>query len=183
MSRKRNRQWLMGAVLAVLSVLVWWVYLYAPLQESISEAKDEYALKLEKKIRVEKKIKELERTHSENMIQETEVQGFANLMIPGKNLEELNAVIQQKIQSFMDRKSIPLQKYQVLSPGRWMDYDMGVLEFTITTNHHGVASLLKYLEELKQLVRIGQMNINYSRSRENSLHITFRLETLFVDKD
>jgi len=183
MSKKRNRQWLMGAALAILTVLVWWVYFYSPLQANLSETKDEYALKLEKKLRVKKKIRELETIHSDNMIQETEVQGFATLMIPGKNIEELNAVIQQKMQNFMDKNSIPLLKYQVLEPGRWMDYDMGVLEFTITTNHHGLASLLKYLEELKQLVRIGQMNINYSRSRENNLHITFRLETLFVDKD
>lgn len=183
MSKKRNRQWLMGAALSILVVLVWWVYFYSPLQENISEAKDEYALKLEKKLRVKKKIKELEAVHSENMIQETEVQGFASLMIPGKNLEELNAVIQQNIQNFMDKNGIPLKKYQVLSSGRWMDYDMGILEFTITTNHHGLASLLKYLEEQKQLLRVGQMNINYSRSRENNLHVTFRLETLFVDKD
>lgn len=183
MSKKRNRQWLMGAVLTLLIVLVWWVYFYSPLQEGISESKDEYALKLEKKLRVKKKIKELETIHSENMIQETEVQGFATLMIPGKNIEELNAVIQQQMQTFMDKNSISLQKYQVLGTGRWMDYDMGVLEFSITTNHNGLATLLKYLEELKQLVRIGQMNINYSRSREKNLHITFRLETLFVDKD
>ncbi|MBF0467794.1 MAG: hypothetical protein HQK61_02760 [Desulfamplus sp.] len=183
MSKKRNRQWIMGALLAILTTLVWWVYFYSPLQDSISEAKAEYALKLEKKLRVKKKIKELEAIHSENMIQETDVQGFANLMIPGKNLEEMNAVIQQKMQGYMDKNNIPLQKYQVSSPGRWMDYDVGVLEFTVTTNHNGLASLLKYLEELKQLVRIGQLNINYSRSRENNLHITFRLETLFVDKD
>jgi len=183
MSKKRNRQWLMGITLIILTVLVWWVYFYSPLQESIVEAKDEYALKLEKKMRVKKNIKELEKIHSENMIQETEVQSFANLMVPGKNLEELNAVIQQKMQSFLDKNSIPLQKYQVLGSGKWKDYDMGVLEFTVTTNHQGLATLLKYLEELKQLVRIGQMNINYSRSRENNLHINLRLETLFVDKD
>ncbi|MBF0302078.1 MAG: hypothetical protein HQK73_03490 [Desulfamplus sp.] len=183
MSNKRNRQWLMGGILTILVILVWWVYFYSPLQESIAEAKDEYSLKLEKKMRVKKQINELEKIHSENMIQETDLQGFANLMIPGKNLEELNAVIQQNMQKFMDTNSIPLQKYQVLGPGKWMDYDMGVLEFTVTTNHQGLASLLKYLEELKQLVRIGQMNINYSRSRANNLHITFRLETLFVDKD
>ncbi|MBF0257891.1 MAG: hypothetical protein HQK62_03465 [Desulfamplus sp.] len=183
MSKKRNRQWFMGALLAILTTLVWWVYFYSPLQDSITEANAEYTLKLEKKLRVKKKIKELEAIHSENMIQETEVQGFANLMIPGKNLEEMNAVIQQKMQNFMDKNSIPLQKYLVSGPGRWMDYDVGVLEFTVTTNHNGLASLLRYLEELKQLVRIGQLNINYSRSRENNLHITFRLETLFVDKD
>lgn len=183
MSKKRNRQWLMGGLLTILTVLVWWSYFYSPLQESIAEAKDEYALKLEKKMRLKKQIKELERLHAENMIQEADLQGFANLMIPGKNLEELNAVIQQNMQKFMDKSGIPLQKYQVLGPGRWLDYDVGVLEFTVTTNHKGLASLLEYLEELKQLVRIGQMNINYSRSRANNLYITFRLETLFVDKD
>ncbi len=183
MSKKRNRQWLMGAALAILVVMVWWVYFYSPLQAGIYEAKDKYALKLEKKMRLKRQINELEKIHSENMIQETEVQGFANLMVPGKNLEELNAVIQQKIQSFIDKNSISLQKYQVLGPGKWMDYDMGVLEFTVTTNHQGLAALLKYLEELKQLVRVGQININYSRSMSNSLHVSFRLETLFVDKD
>ncbi|MBF0203693.1 MAG: hypothetical protein HQK67_05105 [Desulfamplus sp.] len=183
MSKKRNRQWLMGALLAILIILVWWVYFYSPLQTEIYEAKEKYALKLEKKLKVKKSIKELESIHSENMIQETDVQGFADLIIPGKNLEELNAVIQQKMQNFMDKNNIHLQKYQVLGPGKWMDYDIGILEFTITTNHNGLAVLLKYLEDLKQLVRIGQMNINYSRSRENNLHSTFRLETLFVDKD
>ncbi len=183
MSKKRNRQWFMGAIVTVLTILVWWVYFYSPLQESIVESKDEYELKLEKKMRVKKQINELEKIHSENMIQETDLQDFANLMIPGKNLEELNAVIQQNMQKFMDKNSISLQKYQVLGPGKWMDYDIGVLEFTVTTNHQGVASLLKYLEELKQLVRIGQMNINYSRRKENNLYVTFRLETLFVDKD
>ncbi|MBF0573792.1 MAG: hypothetical protein HQK69_08535 [Desulfamplus sp.] len=183
MSKKRNRQWLMGITLIILIVLVWWVYFYSPLQESIVEAKDEHALKLEKKMRVKKNIKELEKIHSENMIQETEIQSFANLMVPGKNLEELNAVIQQKMQSFFDKNSISLQKYQVLGAGKWKDYDIGILEFTVTTNHQGLATLLQYIEELKLLVRIGQMNINYSRSKENNLHINLRLETLFVDKD
>ncbi|MBF0242150.1 MAG: hypothetical protein HQK64_06670 [Desulfamplus sp.] len=183
MVKKRDRQWIMGAVLTILTILVWWVYFYAPLKDSISEAQDDYAIKIEKKSRVKKQIQELDKIHAENMIQDAEVQDLAKLMIQGKNLEEINAVIQQKMQGFMDKNGIPLQKYQVLSPGRWLDYDIGVLEFTVTTNHEGLAALLQYFEELKQLVRVGQMNINYSRSRANNLHITFRLEALFVDKD
>lgn len=183
MKNKRNRQWLLGALMAMFSCLVWWINYYSPLMTQTAEAESEYQMLVKKKVKIKKKIAELETEHAENMIQDTEVESFAKYLISGKDLEELNAVIQQKIQGFMEQKKIPLLKYQVLNAGKWRDYDMGVLEFTVKTKHQGLADILSYLENLQQLVRFGRLNINYNKSGSNNLHITFRLETLFVDKD
>ncbi|MBF0202214.1 MAG: hypothetical protein HQK66_13060 [Desulfamplus sp.] len=182
MKKRANRQWLMGLVAALLITLVWWMYIYDPARMEIEQAGDEYALEMKRKVKIQEKIKELEDGHSDNMIQDAEVDKFASLMVSGRNLEELNASIQQQIQRFMDQNNITLQKYQVLNSTRWMDYDTGVLEFTVRTNHRGIAMLLKYLEELNQLVRIGRLNINYSKARQYNLNVTFRIETLFVSQ-
>ena len=186
MANKRNRQWVLGTLVVVLTVMVWWINYYSPLLTRTSDMEAEYSLLIDKKMRIKKKIAELEKKYAENMIYDAEVESFAKYMISGKDLEELNAVIQQKIQVFMEEKEIPLSKYQVLKPGKWRDYDIGILEFTVKTTHQGIADLLIYLENLQQLVRIGRLNINYNRSGSkssgNNLRITFRLETLFVDK-
>lgn len=183
MKNKKNRQWVLGALVALLTGLVWWINYYSPLMTEISDSEAEYQLLTDKKKRIQKKIAELEKEHTENMIHDTEVENFAKYMISGKDLEEVNAIIQQKIQVFMEKQGIPLLKYQVLRSAKWRGYDMGVLEFTVKTTHQGLADFLNYLETLQQLVRIARLNINYRKSSDNNLNITFRLETLFVDKD
>ncbi|SLM30373.1 hypothetical protein MTBBW1_2200027 [Desulfamplus magnetovallimortis] len=183
MKNRRNRQWFMGGLLALLVIIVWWVYLFDPVVLEIEQAEDEYAIQLNKKMKVKEKIRELEKLHAENMIQDNEVENFAELMVSGENLEEINAVVQQKIQNVTGENNISLQKYQVLRSTKWQDYDMGVLEFTVKTDHKGIATLLKFLEDFRQLVRIGRVSINYRKSREDNLNMTFRVETLFVDKD
>lgn len=182
MRRKRNRQWLLGAILMGLTVWVWWSYLYAPLDGEIRQAEERYAFELKKKMNIKEKLHDLSSRAAENPKEDEGIELFSDFMGGGDNLEEFNAVIQQEVQRFMDENGIVLQKYRVLRSTRWRTYDLGVLEFTIQTNHRGLAALLKFLEELPHLVRVGRVNINYRRSRDHQLNMTFRLETLFVAK-
>jgi len=177
---KRNKQWLAGGIISVLLCMVWWVYFYSPAQARIDLAEEQYSSYLGKKMALKKKIKSLTEKQSQHMIKEGEMRDFENLLISGNNIEEVNATVQQSIQSFLRKNDITLKTYRVLRAGKWLDYDMGRLQFSIKTNNGGIASLLKYIEEMKKLVRIEKLNINYTKSRNYNLHVSFSLETLFV---
>ncbi len=181
MKNKRNRQWLMGGILSILIILLWWVYLYSPAQAKIADIKDQQSIYIDKRKKVVKKIDELNKTHSDNMIQDNEMNDFANLIINGKNLEEVNSAIQIKIQNFIEKNDILLNKYQVLKSGKWKGYSIGKLQFSLRTYHKGLSDLLKFIEDMKKLVRIERMNLNYRKSKNFKLNVDLRLETLFVD--
>ncbi|MEA2059174.1 MAG: GspMb/PilO family protein [Thermodesulfobacteriota bacterium] len=182
MISKRNKQWIAGGTITLLLVLVWWVNFYSPARAGIRDAQEKRDIYLGKKQLLEKKIEKLMEKQAENMIHEGEMHDFADLLISGNNIEEVNAVVQQQIQNFFKDNDILLKTYRVLNTGKWMDYDMGRLQFAIITSHRGLSRLLKYLEEMKQLVKIEKLNINYNKGREHSLHVNFSLETLFVNE-
>lgn len=182
MISKRNRQWIAGGMITLLLVLVWWVNFYSPAKARIRYAQEKGDIYLGKKQLLEKKIEKLVEKRAENMIHKGEMQDFADLLISGNNIEEVNAVVQQQIQNFFKDKDILIKTYQVLNAGKWMDYDMGRLQFSIVASHKGLADLLKYFEDMKQLVRIDKINVHYRKSRDYSLHVNFSLETLFVNE-
>ena len=181
MKRKRDRQWLLGLILIGLTVWVWWGYLYAPLKDQIQQTEDAYARQLKKKMQFKEKLHDLSAQLSDYSGGDDGISIFSDFMGKGGSLEEFNAVIQQEVQRFLDENEISLKKYRVLRPTQWMSYPLGVLEFTIQTHHQGLVVLLKFLEELPHLVRLGRVNLNYRKSRNDNLNMTFRLETLFVD--
>lgn len=171
----------MGGSIILLICMIWWVYIYSPVRMDINRAREQYEVLIQKKAHLEARISNLEKKRKENMIQEAEMKAFSDLLVHGKNLEEVNAVVQQMVQGFLEKNDTIIKTYQVLKPSKWMDYELGMLQFSIRASHRGLADLLKFFENMKQLVRLEQININYNRGRDYNLLINFKLATLFVD--
>ncbi len=179
---KRTRQWVLGGVIAILVFFVWWVYFQAPSLENSREIAEKKQFLKDRRIRLTGKLADLENTHPDNMENSSDMTAVELLVVKGESLEEVNAVVQGMIQNFLAENDILLQKYQVLRPGRWMEYELGRLEFSIQTRHLELSELLKFLGNMEQLVRVERFNVNYSRGKTHTLRVTFRLEILFVDE-
>ncbi len=179
---KRNRQWAMGVLISILVIAVWWVYFHEPAMENMTSALEQYQLLQDRHDRLSRKLADLEGDGSEKKDSNDDAAILETLVIKGENLEEVNAEVQGEVQKFLQENDIQLQKYQVLKSGKWMDYELGRLEFSIQANHLELSNLLRFLSQMKHLVRLERFNINYSRSKTYTLRVNFRLETLFVDK-
>ena len=178
---KKVRHWLLGSALILISCLVWWTYLYPPLQDqrdelfvAVSEAAQESErLKLRLQKLSEKKQAPLE---SKEMLSR-----FATVVGPGNSLEEVSSHTQQWVREFLKNYDLSLKSYKGLSPSMWKDYPLSQIEFQLDADIQGLSDLLENLENTEKTVRIEKLSVNYRRSKENGLRVTLRLGTLFVE--
>ncbi len=177
----RTKQWLAGGVIILLSVLVWTVYFYNPLKGKKNRLVSEIGVYDGRIEQLKLRLKNLDKIEKNFTSKKNGLTRFSKIMIYGKSIDDINAEIQILFQNFFEKNEILLKSYKVLSGSKWKKHDLGRVEFNIVTSMTGLDNILKYVENLDKVVRIENLNINYTGKRLNSLRVNLRMETLFLD--
>ncbi len=178
---KKTRHWILGSVLIFISCLVWWTYLFSPLQDQKNEFAVDVSKAEQESDRLNLRMQKLSEKKQDNRESKEMLSRFAALVVPGKSLEEVSSHTQQWVQEFLKNYDLSLKSYKGLSPSMWQDYSLSQIEFQLEASIQGLSDLLEDLEKIEQAVRIEKLSVNYRRSRENDLRVTLRLGTLFVE--
>ena len=178
---RRTKQWIAGGVIILLSVLVWYVYLYNPLKEKNNAFVSKSRVYSDRIDQLKLRLKILEKTEKNFTSKHNDLTRFSKIMIYGKSIDEINAETQILFQNFFEKNEITLTSYKVLSASKWKNHDLGRVEFNIMTSMAGLDRILNYVENLDKVIRVENLNINYIGKKMNSLRVYLRMETLFLD--
>ncbi len=178
---KKTRRWLLGGALVLISLLIWWVYVYSPLKDRRDELAVEVAQLSQEHERLTQRLKKLSDTEQNRQEMQETLSRFSELAVQGKSLEEASAHTQLWVQEFLENHDLSLMAYKAISPSRWRDYPLGCVQFQLNTTTQGLSDLLENLEKVKKAIRIEKLRISYKRGKEHGLRATLHLATLFVE--
>ena len=178
---KKTRHWVLGSALIIFACLVWWTYLFSPLQDQRNELSVDVSKSEQERDRLKLRMQKLSEKKQVSRESEAMLSRYATVVGPGKSLEEVTSHTQQWAQEFLKNYDLSLKSYKGLSPSTWQDYTVSQIEFQLEASIQGLSDLLEDLEEIEQTVKIEKLRVNYRRSRENDLRVTLRLGTLFVE--
>lgn len=177
---KRMRHMAIGLALIVTCALVWWAMVYAPLNERADELGMELSRLSLQRHQLRKKVKRRSDILKDDKKVNARIERLSQVMGKAVSLEEADAMIQAKLQSFLEGHGIHLNAYKELPPGKWQAYQVGRVEFKLSTTTQRLADLLQFLEKQEEQIRIERLLINSSRRKNGELRITLRLGTLLV---
>jgi hypothetical protein len=175
---KKMHQWVLCSALILAPVLVWWVFLYSPLQAQRDELEAVVSKDAQEGVFLQQRLQKLSKKEQDR--QETPA-GISGLVVPGNSLAEVSAHTQQWVQEFLQNYDLSLNSYKGLSPSNWQEYPLSRVEFQLDANIRGLSDLLEDLEKMKKAVRIEKLSVNYRRGKENDLRVSLNLGTLFVE--
>ncbi|SPD73463.1 hypothetical protein PITCH_A190039 [uncultured Desulfobacterium sp.] len=178
---KRVREWFLGCALIVAAVLVWWIHVYSPLLDRGDELKAEIDKDSQQRDRMTQRLEKLSATKDSPAKIEEKVGRLMTRLIKGETLDEVSIHTQLWLQEFMQTHALALAAYKGLSPSKWRNYPLSLVEFQLSATTQGLSDLLEGLENMGQAVRIERLEVNYSRNREYDLSITLQLGVLFVE--
>jgi len=179
---KRVRQLIMGGAVIFVGLFVWWDYVYSPLHGSLEELSIDLDRLSQEHEQLTRRIRKLSGSEQKSKKAEAELARFSKLMIEGESLEEINAFTQVLFQQFLEKKGTQIRAYKELAPANWLQYPLGRVQIQLDTTMPGISDILFYLENLKKVVRIERLSINYKRSKDNELNVVLHLGTpLFKD--
>jgi hypothetical protein len=180
---RRTRQWLLGLGLIVTALLVWWLYDYAPRAARLAAATAALEQERERQLMLSERLARYTRRDEQQQAQEEQLEALAARLVPGATIEEVNTQVQQDVQRFLDEKGIALVSYNIRSPEKWRQYQLGRIQFNLNTTTQGLAELLRFLDGYDRAVRIGGLTIRYQRRKDITLKVTLELDTLYLNKE
>lgn len=180
---KRSRQWLLGLVLIVASLLTWWVYDYQPRQSQVTFTEDALRQERERHEMLTSRLQRFLANEREQRLQRKQLEALETKLVSGKSLEEVNAQVQTQLQKFLDDHEISLTSYRAMAPGKWRDYKTAKMQFSLDTTTREFSQVLSYLENLDKAVSVTGLNIRYRRAKTGLLRITLELSSLFMEKE
>ena len=178
---KSTRRLLIGGALALTTLLIWWVYIYSPLQDRRDELTEEAAQLSQEHERLTQRLEKLSDTEQNKQEIQNTLSRLSDLTLQGKGLEEFSAHTQLWVQEFLENHDLSLNAYKSLSPSRWRDYPLGCVQFQLSTTTQGLSDLLENLEKVEKAFRIEELRTSYKRSKEHGLRVTLHLGALFVE--
>jgi len=131
---------------------------------------------------LKKRLKKISRVLEGYKGKDDYLKRVSDVFTEGNTLVELNAEVQARLQQFLENHEISLTAYKELPPRKWREYPVGILEFQLSTSIQGLSDLLRFLETLKGTTGIDMMTISYRSSSNQSLIISLRVGTLFVNE-
>jgi hypothetical protein len=177
----KMRLWILGGILVVISVLVWQVHIWSPLQDQKDALEVELSVVSQERDRLAQRLERLSDTEENQRKMEETLDQFTGLVVQGNSPEEISAHTQLWVQEFLEKQGISLKAYKGLSPSRWRDYPLSRVQFQLGATTQGLSDLLENLENMEKAIRIEKLSVNYRRSRENDLLVSLNLSTLFVE--
>jgi hypothetical protein len=179
---RKSRRWGIGTALGLMVVLVWWLRVFSPLEDRMSEISANIEKESMELHHLTKKVKKISTAILAYKRQKGNFDRLSNMFVDGETLEETNATVQADIQKFLEDHHISLIAYKELPPGKWQDYAVGRLEFQLSTSIEGLSEVLRYLETLKGATRIERIVISQRSRRSEGLRVVLRIGTLFVSE-
>ncbi|RLB43930.1 MAG: hypothetical protein DRH12_01515 [Deltaproteobacteria bacterium] len=176
---KKMRRILIGLGVILLCVLVWWGIVYSPLKEKISESNIRLEQLTIDQHKLEKKLKKLTKAIRDKSKTSKKLKHLPRT-VKAKTLEEANAVIQAKMQSFFGKHDIQLSAYKELTPGKWGSYQLGRVEFRVSCTEEKLAELLEFVKRQEEGIRVDRLEINSRMRKGSKLRVTLRLASLFI---
>ncbi len=180
---RRSRQWLLGGILIMTALLVWWVYDYDPQLSQLTFTRDALRQAREHHEMLNNRLRRFSADERKQQSQNKQLEALSARIIPGKSTEEVNAQIQTELQKFLDDHDISLSSYQAMAPGKWRDYKLGKMQFRLKTTTRKLSQVLAYLEKLDKAVSISSLNIRFQNRKTGLLNINLELSTLFMEEE
>jgi len=177
----KMRLWILGGILIIISVLVWRVHVWSPLQDQKDELEVELSLVSQEHDRLAQRLERFSDTEQDHRKMEETLAQFTGLVVQGSSPEEVSAHTQLWVQEFLENRGLSLKAYKGLSPSKWRDYPLSRVQFQLGATTQGLSDLLESLENMEKAIRIEKLSVNYRRSRENDLLVSLNLGTLFVE--
>ncbi len=180
---KPMRQWLLGGILIMMALLIWWVYDYEPQLDQLTFSRDAVRQAQERQEMLHNRLQRFSADDKKQQSQNKQLEALSSRIIPGKSIEEVNAQIQTELQKFLDDHDISLSSYQAMAPGKWRDYKLGKMQFRLNATTRKFSQVLDYLEKLDTAVCVTGMNIRYQKRKSGLLNLTLELSTLFLEEE
>jgi len=180
---KRARQWLLGLVLIMMALLIWWVYDYEPQRSQLAFTRDAVRQARERQEMLHNRLQRFSADDEKQQLQNKQLETLSAKVVSGKSIEEVNAQVQTQLQKFLDDHDISLSSYQAMAPGKWRDYKLGKMQFRLSTTTRKFSQVLDYLEKLDKAVCVTGMNVRYQKRRKGLLNVTLEISTLFMEKE
>ncbi|HDM08976.1 MAG: hypothetical protein JRI39_05665 [Deltaproteobacteria bacterium] len=176
---KRTRRIVIGLALIFACVLVWWARVYSPLKERTNDLNVKHMQFGVEKHKLEKKLQKLGQAIREKSKASNRFRRLPRT-VKARSLEEANAMIQAKMQSFFEGHDIQLNAYKELPPGKWGEYQVGRVEFRVSCTAKRLAELLQFLGKQEEGIRVDRLEINSRIRMRKRLRVTLRLASLFI---
>ena len=177
---KRIRHMTLALALIVTCVLVWWARVYAPFNERADDLDMDLSRLSLQRYQLRKELKRRFDILKGDKKVDARLERLSRVIGQANSLEEADAMIQAKLQAFLEKHEIPLNAYKELPPGKWQAYQVGRVEFQLSATTQDLAALLQFLENQEVAVRIERLQINSRRRKGSELQIRLRLGLLFV---
>ncbi|MEA3241797.1 MAG: GspMb/PilO family protein [Pseudomonadota bacterium] len=178
---KRSRQWLLGLVLILTALCIWWVYDYEPRRSQLAFTEDALRQERERHEMLTSRLQRFSADDKKQQSQNQQLEALSARIVPGKSIEEVNAQAQIELQKFLDDHEISLTSYRAMAPGKWRDYKLAKMRFSLNITTREFSRVLEYLEKLDKAVRVTGMNIRYRKRKTGLLRITLELSSLFME--
>lgn len=177
---KRMRQVITGLALMVTGVLVWWATVYVPLRDRAGDLDGKLATLSLKDNQLQRKLKKLRDALKGDTKVDARLERLSQVIGAAGSIEEANAMIQIKVQHFLEQHDIQLQAYKELPPGKWQTYQVGRVEFRLSCTTQKLAELLQFLEKQEGAIRIERLQITSRVRKGGELRVLLWLGSLFV---
>jgi len=178
---KKMRQWFLWVALIVLSVLVWWKFVCAPKQEERDELIGKVSVEAQKRDLMKQRLDKLSAAPQGDRKYQKALARFSDKIVKGNSTEEISAYTQIWLQEYTDAQGLSLMTYKGLSPSKWRNYPVSLVQFQLSANTQGLSDLLENLETMDKAMRIEKLEVSFRRSKEHDLHVSLTLGTLFVE--
>jgi len=180
---KRSRQWLLGGVLLLTALLIWWVNDYRPRLDQVTSTREALEQARDRHEMLNARLRRFLANEKEQRAQDKQLEALKAKLVPGKSIEEVNAQVQTELQKFLDDHEISLSSYQTMASGKWRGYKLGKMQFRFSLTTRKFSEVLEYLEKQDLAICVTGMNIRYQKRKKGLLNVTLEISTLFMEEE
>ena len=180
---KRSRQWLLGGMLLLTALLIWWVNDYRPWLNQVASTREALEQARDRHEMLNARLQRFLVNEREQRAQDKQLEALRAKLVPGKSIEEVNAQVQTELQKFLDDHEISLSSYQTMAAGKWRGYKLGKMQFRFSLTTRKFSEVLEYLDKQDLALSVTGMNIRYRRGKKGLLNVTLEISTLFMEEE
>ena len=177
-----KRKWALSFLVFILAGMVWWFRIYSPLKEEAEILHAAIAQKDAQIQRTELRLKRLANTQDKRRKMLARQARLSRMVSLGKSVEQANAETQLWAQGLLEKFGITLRTYKEMTPVKWRDHQVGMVQSQLNASIQGLSDLLQRIEKMDKAVRLEAMTVTYRKNKEDLLQVSFDLGTLVLEE-